>query len=156
MTSSSPSPFSTGRPYARKNGTAFWLCGIGFPRRGFIETKPCPPLALREIMTDGYQTARDKHFRGPNAEFKTFGDDIALITSELSEALEEFRDGRGMSEVYYGEKDDKPEGIAVEFADAVIRLCEGAYHYGIPLEQAIIEKMAFNCGRPVKHGREKL
>lgn len=44
----------------------------------------------------------------------------ALIHSELSEALEEYRSGKEM--IYY--VDGKPEGIAVELADAVIRILD--------------------------------
>lgn len=44
----------------------------------------------------------------------------ALIHSELSEALEEYRNGRPMFYIDGG----KPEGIAVELADAVIRILD--------------------------------
>lgn len=45
---------------------------------------------------------------------------FALIHSELSEALEEYRNSKPM--IYY--MDGKPEGIAVELADAVIRILD--------------------------------
>lgn len=50
---------------------------------------------------------------------------LALIHSELSEALEEYRAGRDM--VWY--HNDKPEGIAVELIDAVIRILDLMGHY---------------------------
>lgn len=67
-------------------------------------------------------------------ESRSFGEICALIHSELSEALEEYRDGKpdvyivgehGITpitpETWDGEK---PEGIAVELADAVIRILD--------------------------------
>ena len=78
---------------------------------------------------------------------------IALIHSELSECLEEFRSGHGATEVYYRGSDGKPEGVPIELADAVIRCFDMAYVFGIDLEAAIKEKYAFNKTRPYLHGK---
>ncbi len=80
-----------------------------------------------------------------------FGTLIALCHSELSEALEEFRKGRGICEVYIGEKGG-PEGIPIELADVIIRIFDLCGHYGIDLSAAIREKMVYNESRPYKHG----
>ena len=74
---------------------------------------------------------------------RSTGEVIALIHSELSEALEEARDNRPMMYVlgpngeeictpcYFNGR--KPEGIAVELADAVIRVLDMAEQVGMPL-----------------------
>ena len=50
---------------------------------------------------------------------RSFGTIIALIHSEASEALEEWRKGKTYEEVYYRESDGKPEGILFELADCI-------------------------------------
>jgi NTP pyrophosphatase (non-canonical NTP hydrolase) len=83
-----------------------------------------------------------------------------LLVSEVCEALEEYRSGRGLNETYYtpytneddGGVHQKPEGIPIELADVVIRLFYMAHIYGIDLEAAIRVKVEFNKNRSYKHG----
>ena len=53
---------------------------------------------------------------------RNFGEQIALVHSELSEVLEEWRNKKPMNENYY--VDGKPEGIPSELADVIIRVLE--------------------------------
>lgn len=46
-----------------------------------------------------------------------------LFHSELSEALEEYRNNRKITEVWHSDG-GKPEGISIELADFVIRVCQ--------------------------------
>jgi NTP pyrophosphatase (non-canonical NTP hydrolase) len=91
---------------------------------------------------------------------RTFGDFLALAHSELSEGLEEYRDGHALTEVYYpatGEKDvGKPEGIPIEFADVIIRIADFCGQHDIDLENALEAKLAYNRGRPMRHGGKHL
>lgn len=78
------------------------------------------------------------------------GEMIALMHSELSEALEGIRHGNPASEHI-------PAFSAVEeeFADVIIRIMDTAHVRGWRVAEAIVEKMKFNAGREHKHGGKK-
>jgi NTP pyrophosphatase (non-canonical NTP hydrolase) len=78
--------------------------------------------------------------------------EIALIHSELSEAVKEIETGRGLTEIYY-DVNDKPLGFGIEIGDAMQRLMSLASEVGIDLEQAILMKHEYNKKRPYRHGK---
>ena len=86
-------------------------------------------------------------------EPRSFGDIVALCHSELSEALEEYRNGKPA--IYYGE-DDKPEGIAVEMIDCVIRILDWCAHEDIDIDEILKIKHEYNKTRPYRHGGKKV
>lgn len=104
---------------------------------------------------------------------RTFGDLMALIHSEVSEALEEFREGHGPTETYWTAEADpfgvrgcvsserteihrKPEGIPTELADVIIRVLDVAGFYGIDIDKAVADKADYNAGRSRRHGGKAL
>lgn len=72
-----------------------------------------------------------------------------LIVSEIAEATEEVR--KGNDGTYFGPS-GKPEGQAIELADAVIRIMDYCEFVGIDLEEAIRLKHEYNKTRPYRHG----
>lgn len=96
----------------------------------------------------------------------------ALIHSEISEALAEYREGNPL---IYGccgipgvvcefeetcdkpenERTCKPEGLAVELCDAIMRILDYLAYMGVDVEAVLEAKHAYNLGRPYRHGGKK-
>lgn len=80
---------------------------------------------------------------------------IALMHSELSEALEELRKGPDFLPMYQGEN-GKPEGLVVELADCVIRIMDVCGALRLDLGEAVEAKVAYNSTRSNRHGGKAL
>lgn len=88
---------------------------------------------------------------------------IALCHSELSEALEEYRNGKPLAYFVDDVADkeninlaewhgEKLEGIAVEMIDCIIRILDWCEHAGVDVEELLVKKHLYNIKRPYKHG----
>lgn len=120
-------------------------------------------ITIKNIIIKAHQTALEKGFYdGVDEQDPNFiGTSIALMHQELSEALDELRDGNIKMWLRNVLNSDhkmtkKPEGFLVELADCVIRICDtiGSLGLGPEFEEAIKRKMEYNKNRPYKHGRK--
>lgn len=110
----------------------------------------------------------------------TLPEALCLIHGELSEALEEYREGNPL--VYgtcalaaedckfFGVCDNvgrpgvegavegpcKPEGVAVELADVILRTLDLMAALGVDVDAVVMAKHRYNLGREYKHGGKLL
>lgn len=101
--------------------------------RGFEE-----PRSISSLQCEAHATAKSHGFWDKD---KNAGECIALMHSELSEALE-------------GIRKNNWENVAEELADAVIRIMDFCEAHKICLQGAIEKKMFFNLTRQHKHGKK--
>jgi NTP pyrophosphatase (non-canonical NTP hydrolase) len=106
-------------------------------------------MNISECVFLAHDTAKSKGFWDKPRELPEL---IALCHSELSETLEQAREGFDPKYTYY--VDDKPCGIPSELADTVIRIFDICGYYGIDLENILMDKIAYNSTRGHKHGKE--
>jgi hypothetical protein len=124
---------------------------------------------ISELQQRAYQQSADKGFHDNEptegrALLSLNAERIALMHSELSEALEELRGGRAANETYYPTAGNpgvfekaghKPEGVPSEMADVVIRVLDFCGANNIDLESMITEKLDYNASRGRMHGGKK-
>ena len=111
-------------------------------------------MTIETLVGESNQTAKSKGWwDDPD---RNIGEILALIHSEVSEALEVYRlKGKdSLKENWFNEK-GKPEGFTVELADVVIRIADLCGEFGLDLESALTTKLSYNQTRPYRHGNKK-
>lgn len=140
---------------------------------------------LNDFVDDVHENSINKGWWNDDAGRRierNIGELLMLCVGELSEAMEEVRNGTPLA--YYkcknpdkcdvcvygmGEScdvcgpddekceylDEKPEGLVVELIDCMIRIFDICGHYNVDVERILSEKHAYNLTRPYKHGGKK-
>lgn len=110
---------------------------------------------LQDIIDDCHKTAVDKGWWQEGVGNRNFPEQLALQHSELSEVLEDYRDGKDFDHIEVDQVSGKPTGIPIEYADLLIRVFDTCAAHNIPLVEALRMKMEYNKSRPYRHGNKK-
>lgn len=133
---------------------------------------------VNELKREVHKTAVEHGWWDIDGGNRNMGEMMMLMVSEISEALESYRDSEpplwfkhnfgpdfmhgpdvfskphdaySEGETFRG-KLGKPEGIAAEFADVIIRILDTCEKLDIPITRALVVKHAYNKTRPYRHG----
>ena len=100
-------------------------------------------MDINEYVKECHKTAREKGW-WEDKDSRSDGELIALMHSELSEALQELREPNYNLGV-----------VSLEFADVIIRIFDYCGARKIDLEEALRVKMEYNKTRPYRHGGKR-
>jgi NTP pyrophosphatase (non-canonical NTP hydrolase) len=104
-------------------------------------------IAYENSKKKGFHDAQRSTDPDPQVRLMSNGMKLALLHSEVSEALEALRKGNPES-VHLGGF----SGVEEELADLIIRIMDDSTTWGMRVGEAVLQKMVFNAARPHLHG----
>lgn len=118
-------------------------------------------MRIDEVQTTVGSNARQKGFWEAHATLSQFHQEayakLALIHTEIAEATEALRDlprDPQYRDLAFTDESGKPDGLAYELCDAVIRILDMAEWLGVSMDHLLTQKMAYNAHRGALHGRQ--
>lgn len=108
-----------------------------------------PPLPLNQLAAEIHEINVSKGFDFDATDPRAVTEKLCLVHSELSEALEELRDGNPERVV-----NGKPEGVGAECIDVLVRTLHILHKRGVDIDALMRAKLEFNKGRGYLHGRK--
>lgn len=137
-----------------------------------------PETGMNRLAEEIHKIAKEHGWYDAERPFPEL---VAMMHSELSEALEAYRKDEALMwfscKLNGGDEDAceggvgrncaarsgtgeicthaKPEGIGIELADCIIRVLDACAYMGVDVERAIRVKMEYNRGRSYRHGGKK-
>ena len=101
-------------------------------------------MEISKLQQDAYETARKQGRFSGETNFPGY---LAMVHSELSEALECHRRGMRPEPELLRSTEGKPIGIPFELADVVIRVASMSQHYQLGLEAAL-QNLLWSAEKP--------
>lgn len=105
-------------------------------------------MKIKELVQKSHRMCKEK---GWHDKPRTPLEVHMLIVTEVAEATEAVRNDLPPMTIQNG----KPEGEAIELADAMLRIADYFGAMGWDLEYTLKVKMAYNATRPYRHGDKK-
>lgn len=111
-------------------------------------------MDIQTLIQESHATAVEKGWW--DSPDRNIPELLALVHSEVSEALEVYRDGgtEQLNQIWYDHSGTKPEGFTIELADVLIRIADLCGKFDLDLGLALKEKMEFNKTRTYRHGNK--
>ena len=103
-------------------------------------------MIIKELQKELYADILQKGFMNSPVPIP---EQVALIHSEISEALEAYRNKEPLS---WTDENGKPQGVAAEYIDGIIIIFNYCSHLGIDVEVELQRKIAYNKTQPHMHG----
>jgi NTP pyrophosphatase (non-canonical NTP hydrolase) len=111
---------------------------------------------IKDLQKTFHQTAVDHGFHDDRQKVPSeyyIASKLALISSEVSEALEDVRKN---NMAFVTDQNGKPCGLPSELADVIIRVLDLAEYLAIDMEAVLIAKHNYNKTRSYRHGNKTL